>query len=67
MTDTPPEIEKLLRERLMARSNAERLLMGSRSFDAARAMVLASLPKVLSRDEWRRRFYERIYGERPPF
>ena len=67
MNDTPPQIEKMLRERLMARSNEERFLMGSRSFDAARQMVLASLPKVLSPLELKRRFYERIYGEKLPY
>ena len=30
MNATPPDIEMLLRERLMARSNEERFLMGSR-------------------------------------
>jgi len=47
MNDTPPEIAKILRDGLMARSNAERFLMGSRSFDAAREMIIASLPKDL--------------------
>ena len=46
----------------MARSGAERLLMGSRMFDAARAMVLASLPKDLPEEELKRRLFERIYG-----
>lgn len=67
MNDTSPEIEKILRERLMALSNEERFLMGCRSFDAARAMVLSSLPKVLSSQEWKRRFYRRFYGEPLPF
>ena len=43
MNDTPPEIEKIVRERLMARSGAERFMMGIRMFDAARRMVLASM------------------------
>jgi hypothetical protein len=29
MNDTPPEVEKLVREMMMARSGEERLLMGS--------------------------------------
>ena len=62
MTDTPPEIEEKVREMMMARSGAERLIMGASMFDAARAIVLASLPKDLPKDELKRRLFERIYG-----
>lgn len=61
MNDTPPEIKKLVRDRLLARSGAERLQMGSRMFDAARAMVLASFPTNLSEMEKRVRLCERLY------
>jgi hypothetical protein len=67
MTDTSPEIAEMIRMRLMALSGGERLGMGSRSFDAARAMVLASLPKDLPPLELKRRLFERIYGEPAPF
>jgi hypothetical protein len=67
MTDTDPEIAELVRQKLMARSPEERFLMGIRMFDAARDMVLASLPKDLSADELKRRLFERIYGEPAPF
>ncbi len=67
MTDTPPEIVELVRQRLMARSAEERFLMGIRSFDAARAMVIASMPKDLPPEEFRRQYYRRIYGEELPF
>ena len=53
MNDTSPEISALVRERLLARSGAERVLMGSRMFDVARAMVLASFPSGLSELEIR--------------
>ncbi len=43
MKDTTPEVEKRFHEMMMARSGAERLIMGSRMFDAARAIVIASL------------------------
>jgi hypothetical protein len=33
MNDTPPEIVALVRQKLLARSGAERLLMGVRMFD----------------------------------
>lgn len=62
MNDTSPEVAALVRERLLARSGAERLLMGSRMFDAARAMVLASFPSGLSEIEIKRRLCERLYG-----
>lgn len=67
MTDTPPEIAELVRQMLMARSGSERVVMASRSFDAARAMVLASLPAGLPPEELKRRLFERIYGEPAPF
>ncbi|HVF29279.1 MAG TPA: hypothetical protein VM943_13615 [Pyrinomonadaceae bacterium] len=61
--DTPPEIASLVREKLMARSGAERVLMGSRMFDAARAIVLAAFPPGLSEIETKARLCERMYGE----
>lgn len=51
---------------LMARSNEERLLMGSRMFDAARAMMLASAPANLAPAELRAWLYQRTYGEPLP-
>jgi hypothetical protein len=67
MTDTPPEIVEMVRQRLMARSGEERFMMGVRSFEAARDIVLASLPKGLSAEEQKRQLYQRIYGEPLPF
>jgi hypothetical protein len=66
MKDTPPEIAEMVRARLMARSGAERFRMGSEMFEAARRMVLASLPADLSETELKRRLFERIYGEPLP-
>lgn len=63
MNDTSPEMADLVRERLMARSGAERVLMGSRMFDAARAIALASFPPGLSEIEIKVRLCERLYGE----
>ncbi len=67
MTDTTPEIAEFVRQKLMARSPEERFLMGIRMFDAARDMVLASLPNDLSPDELKRRLFERLYGQTAPF
>lgn len=60
MNDTPPEIAKMVRERLLARSSDERMLMGSQMFEVARAMILASLPPGLSEIEIKRRLCERL-------
>ena len=62
MTDTPPEIAEMVRVRLMARSGAERFRMGVEMFEAARRMVLASLPADLTETERKRRLFERLYG-----
>jgi hypothetical protein len=67
MNDTPPEIAELVRQKLMARSGTERFVMGTRMFDAARAVVLASLPTNLSPDELKRQLFQRLYGLAAPF
>jgi len=46
--DQPPEIAEILRQKLMSRPASERFVLGTRRFDATRAVVLASLPKGLS-------------------
>jgi len=63
MNDTPKEIAALMREKLLARTGAERMLMGSQMFDAARAMILASFPPGLSENEIKGRLCERLYGD----
>jgi hypothetical protein len=47
VNDTSPDIEKMVCERLMALSGAERFGIGSEMFDAARRRVLASSPAEL--------------------
>ncbi|MDA7510332.1 hypothetical protein N8642_03555 [bacterium] len=66
MTDTAPEIADLVRKRMMALSGEQRFLMGARMFEAARTMVLASLPPNLSSVERREILYHRLYGEALP-
>ena len=41
---------------------AEPFLEGCRMFDEYRAKIIASLPKGLSEDEFKRRLFERVYG-----
>ena len=67
MTDTSPEVAELVRQKLMARPAAERFVMGALMFDAARAMILASLPKGLSADQLKRQLFQRVYGQPLPF
>lgn len=66
LTDTSPEVARMVHDRLIARSGAERFVMGAQMFEAARKMVLASLPADLSDSERKRRLFERIYGEPLP-
>lgn len=63
MNDTTPEIAEKVHEMMMARTGAERLIMGSAMFDLARKIILASLPRDLSEEELKRRLFERIYGQ----
>lgn len=62
MNDTTPEIAAIVRERLLSRSGAERVVMGSRMFDVARTIALASFPPDLSEIETKRMLCERFYG-----
>jgi hypothetical protein len=62
MNDTSPEISRIVREKILARTGHERLTMGSQMFEAARAMVLASFPPGLPEIEIKRRLCRRLYG-----
>lgn len=62
MNDTASEVEAMVREMMMKRTGEERLIMGALMFDAAREMIIASLPLNLSPSEFRNRLFERIYG-----
>jgi len=63
MNDTDPKIAELVRQRLMERSGAERVMMASDMFETAKAMILASLPTGLSEIEIKGLMVERIYGD----
>jgi hypothetical protein len=62
MNDTSAEIKGLLQEMIMSRSNEERFIMGALMFDAARELIMASLPANLPASEFKQRMFERIYG-----
>lgn len=63
MNDAPPEIDRMVRESLLARSGSERLKMGSRMLLMARQMILAPFPPGLPELEIKRRLCERLYGD----
>ena len=67
MTDTSPEIAELVRQKLMTRPAEERFVMGALMFDAARDIVMASLPKGLSHEQLKRQLFQRFYGQPLPF
>ncbi|RPH94772.1 MAG: hypothetical protein EHM68_13610 [Lysobacterales bacterium] len=61
MNDTAPNIASYVRERYLAMKPGERFLIGIGMFDAARALVEASIPADLSSLERRRAICERFY------
>jgi hypothetical protein len=63
MSDTPPEIERMMRDKIMARSGEERFIMGAQMFDSAREMIQASLPRGISEAERPGLLFKRIYGK----
>lgn len=66
MTDTAPEIAAIIRERMMALTGSQRFVIGTQMHEAARRMVLASLPPDLSPAERRQSLFKRFYSELPP-
>jgi hypothetical protein len=63
MTDTPREIERMMRDKIMALSGEQRFIIGALMFESAREMVKASLPRGLSESEQRRQLFKRLYGK----
>jgi len=63
MTDTPPEIERMVREKIMALSGEMRFIMGAQMFESAMEMAKVSLPPGLPIAEQRRRLFKHIYGK----
>ena len=66
MNDTSPEIEKMQFEMLMNFSPNRRIALGCEMFMAARELIIASLPKNLSKREFKKQYYEEMYGEPLP-
>ena len=62
MNDTSPNIAAIFRVHLLSRPSSERVVMGSRMFDVARTIALASFPPGLSEIETKRCLCQRLYG-----
>jgi hypothetical protein len=62
MDDTTPEVAEIMSAMMMQRSGEERFIMGALMFDAAREIIIASLPPDLPPSELKRRLFERVYG-----
>lgn len=63
MNDTPPEIEARYRALLMSRSGSDRVRMAAEMYDAAIAMIEASLDSADDLHARRRARFRRLYGE----
>jgi hypothetical protein len=63
MTDTQREIERMMRDKIMALSGEQRFIIGALMFESAREMVKASRPRGLSESEQRRQLFKRLYGK----
>jgi hypothetical protein len=61
MNDTSPEFEAMVNERYRRMTPDERVRIAASMYDAARAIVLSSLPRELSRRERRLAFARRFY------
>ncbi|HEX8637867.1 MAG TPA: hypothetical protein VF692_07395 [Pyrinomonadaceae bacterium] len=66
MNDTSPEMEKMQFEMMMKFQPRKRIELGCEMFMAARALILASLPKNLSERDLKKRYYKQMYGEELP-
>ena len=66
MNDTSLEIEKMQFEIMMKLDSNKRIEFGCEMFMAARVLILASLPKNLSEQDLKRKYYRQMYGEELP-
>ena len=66
MKDTSPEIERMQIEMMNSFSPDKRIALGCEMFMAARELIIASLPKNLSEREFKKQYYQKMYGEPLP-
>ena len=63
LADTPQEMNDFLFQQMMAKTGAERLIIGCRMADAARKLVWSGIPAGLPEKERRVHFLHRFYGQ----
>lgn len=66
MNDTDPAFARVIAARYAAMSPLERARIASSLYDTARAIIEASLPEGLSREERCYRVARRMYGDELP-
>lgn len=66
MSDTSPEVERMVAERYQQMTPEERMRIAASMFETARAIVESSLPATLTGRERRLAFVQRMYGNELP-
>jgi hypothetical protein len=66
LKDTTREIEEMQNELWMKKTPQERASFQSAMFAASRETIIASLPKDLNENEFKRQLYFRTYNEHLP-
>ena len=66
LMDTTRDMEELQNELWMKKTPQERARFASSMFAACRKAIIASLPKDLSEQEFKKQLYFRTYGEQLP-
>ena len=66
MNDTSPKVKAMIRERYRQMTPDERVNIAAGMYETARAIVISSLPKTLSRREQRLAVARRFYGNELP-
>lgn len=66
MRDTSPKMKAMIRERYRQMTPDERVEIAAGMFETARAIVISSLPKTLSRRDLRLAVARRLYGNELP-
>lgn len=66
MSDTSPEVERMVAEHYQQMTPEERMRIAASMFETARVIVESSLPATLTRRERRLAFAQRMYGDELP-
>ena len=66
MNDTPADIQRIQFEMMRKLSSNQRIELACEMFQTARELIIASIPKNLSEQEFKKQLYFRTYGEHLP-